>query len=228
MAVSAALIRPLLDLAVARMLEAQHSVPPWSQNAQLDYIPLARADRWVDEVCLTLRDPALGLSALAHVERGAADAVELAAERAGTLIDALLVMARFMTAVNEAAALHLHVHDDCAILVIGSEIHLSYALREYLVGVVALAVARWLGPGEAMELWFARPRPNHASAYRRAFGEIALTFHAPCDALVLPAASLWTEMPHADRKLHSFLVNAAQRLALQSARLSLTTRHDRR
>lgn len=221
--VSAALLRPLLDLAVARMLEAQHSVPSWSQSAELDYVPLARADRWIEEASLTLREPALGLLALARVERGAGDVVELAAENASTLMDALLVMTRFMTAVNEGASLHLHVEDSSAILVIGSEIHLTHALREYLLGVIALAVARWLGPGASMELWFARPRPSHASAYRRAFGEIALNFHAPCDALALPAASLWTEMPRADRRLHSLLVNAAQRMALRSARLRLAT-----
>ena len=223
--VSAALIRPLLDLAAARMLDAQHSVPAWSQSAQLDYVPLARADRWIEEACLTLRDPTLGLSALARVERGAADVVELAAERAATLMDALLVLTRFMTAVNEAAVLHLYVQDGSAILVIGSEIYLTHALREYLLGVVALTAARWLGPDAGLEVWFARPRPSHTSAYRHAFGESALAFHAACDALVLPAASLWVEMPNADRRLHTFLVNAAQRLALRSARLSLSTHY---
>jgi hypothetical protein len=38
-------------------------------------------------------------------------------------------------------------------------------------------------------------------------------FHAPCDAIVIPAARLREPMPFADPKLHDFLVRLAQRVA---------------
>ncbi len=216
--VSTALLQPLFELAAARMLAARCSVPPWSQSPHRHHLPLLLADRWVERVSMLLREPALGLMALANVEKSAGNVVELAAERAPHLVDALLVMARLATTVNEGASIHLRIQRGFAILSIGSLLKLSRTLRDYLVGSLSLSVARWLAPGTRMEVWFAGPRPSYSPAYRRALGEVSVSFCAPYDALVLPASALQTAMPLADLKLHDFLVRATERLALGSAR----------
>jgi hypothetical protein len=216
--VSSAVIRPLLNLVVARMLDAQCAVPGWALRPHPRHLSLLRADRWIEDASVVLREPALGLMALAHVERGVGDVVEFAAERAPQVIDALLVMTRLMTTVNEAASVHLCIEGGSVVMAIGSHLNLSNALRDYFVGSLALAVSRWIGSEIEMEVWFTGARPSYSSAYRRALGEIAVGFGAPCDALVLPTSSLMAAMPLADRNLHNFLVGIAQRFDLGCSR----------
>jgi Arabinose-binding domain of AraC transcription regulator, N-term len=205
-------LRPLLELAALRSSERQSKLPVWLQRSDLDRVPLLRADRWIEEVSATLREPALGLLALANVQRGLGQVVELAAECADTLHDALLVLARHIGVVNEAASFHLHREGSNAVLVLGSKLLLSHALRDYLSGSLALAVARWLGSPAGIALWFAGQRPTYALSYRSALPDISVGFHAPCDALVVPVASLDARLPLSDPKLHDFLVRLAQRM----------------
>lgn len=211
--VSLEMLRPVLDLAIVRLLEKQGKVPAWTQRADVERMPLVRVDRWIEEVSASLREPALGLLALVNVQRGWGQVVELAAERAPTVKDALLVLARHIGLLNEAASFHLHVQGEKALLVMGSRLLMSHAMRDYLAGSFALSVARWLGSRSGLELWFAGPRPTYALSYRSALGEISVGFYAPCDALVLPAALLEQPLPLADAKLHDFLLRLAQRVA---------------
>jgi hypothetical protein len=210
-------LRPLLELAALRSTERQGKLPAWLQRGDLERMPLLRADRWIEEVSATLREPALGLLALAQVQRGLGQVVELAAECADTLHDALLVLARHSTVVNEAASFHLHHEGPHAVLVLGSKLLLSHALRDYLSGLIALTVARWLGSPAGIALWFAGPRPTYALSYRSALPDVSVGFHAPCDALVVPVASLNAPLPLRDPKLHDFLVRLARRLGATSA-----------
>lgn len=212
--VSSALLRPLFELGAARMLDARREPPSLSQSADGRHLSLLLADRWVEEVVMRLREPALGLMALENVKRGGGSVVELAAERAPRLMDALLMLVRLSAAENEAASLHLHIHGGSAILSVGSLLKLSHSLRDFLVGSLSLSVSRWLPPGTRMDVWFAGPRPSYSPAYRHALGEVSVGFCAPYDALVLPTASLHHAMPLADPKLHDFLVRVARRIAL--------------
>lgn len=209
--VSADSIRPLLSLAVTRTLEGQGKLPPWSQGAGAERILLQRADRWIEEVSAMLREPALGLLALNDVERGAGSLVELAAECAPTLGDALLVFAKQVTLVNEAASFHLHVQGGEAILVMQYRFLLSRTLRDFFAGYMASTVARWLGSASELKLWFYGPRPTHALAYRSALRDVTVGFYTPCDALVLPFSLLRTPMPGADDRLHDFLSRLTER-----------------
>lgn len=218
--VSSELLRPLLDLAAQRAEERGGKLPAWVSRTDIDRVPLLRADRWIEEVSATLREPALGLLALSDVQRGLGQLVELAAECADTVHDALLVLARHIAIINEAASFHLHIEGPNAVLVMGSKLLLSHALRDYLSGVVALFVARLIGTPASIELWFSGQRPTYALSYRSALRDMSVGFHAPCDALVIPAAFLSAPLPSADAKLHDFLQRLAQRVERSSATLA--------
>jgi hypothetical protein len=204
-------IRPLVNLATLRSQEREGKVPMWSQRPEVDHVSLLRADRWIEEVSASVREPALGLLALADLQRGAGQVVELAAESSDTLGEALLVIAHNVAILNEAASYHLHIEGPAAVLVMESKLLLSHTMRDYLAGAMASLVARWLGSYAGIELWFAGPRPTYALAYRTALPDISFGFHAPCDALVIPAASLHRRLPLADPKLQDFLLRLAQR-----------------
>lgn len=215
--VSTELLRPLLDLAARRAEERHGKLPAWISRTDIDRMPLLRADRWIEEVSATLREPALGLLALSEVERGLGQLVELAAECAPTVYDALMVLARHVSIINEAASFHLHMEGPNAVLVLGSKLLLSHTMRDYLSGLVALFVARLTGSATGIELWFSGQRPTYALSYRSALADMSVGFHAPCDALVIPAAYLRAPLPVADVKLHDFLLRLAQRLERSSA-----------
>jgi Arabinose-binding domain of AraC transcription regulator, N-term len=209
-------IRPALDLAAVRLRRERRKVPNWTQRAELEHVPLSRADRWIEEASAILREPALGLLALAKLERGAGNVVEMAAECAETLRDALLVLTRHALLLNEAARFHLYLEGTRAILVMGSRVSLSHAMRDFLAGSMALSVARWLGSGQDIELWFAGTRPTYAPAYRSALRDISVGFYAPCDAIVVPIARLSAPLVRADRKRHDFMLRLASRMASAS------------
>jgi hypothetical protein len=212
--VSTDAIRPLLALVLSCASEEQEKLPSTLRQAVVaERILLQRADRWLEELSATLREPALGLVALAALERGTGGLAELAAESSNTLGQALLALTRHAALLNESASFHLHVQGAEAVLVMQYRVSLSRTLRDFFAGYVALSVARWLGSPTESTLWFYGPRPTHVLAYRRALPDVSVTFEAPCDAFVLPASALRTRLRSADPKLHAFLTRAADHVA---------------
>lgn len=205
----------LLAAVRARALSEKAEVPGWISSAQAPGVSLERTERWLEAVGAKLREPALGLHGLARVERGTGGLAELAAECADTLGDALLAFVSHVRLISQAASFHLHRQDAEAILVMRYRVRHSRVLRDFLAGYLALTVARWLDGGENLQLWFAGDRPTHSLAYRRALGEIAVGFQAPCDALAFPAVLLHRPMPRADSKLHDFLITIARHSSLR-------------
>jgi len=210
--VSTGVIRPLLELALNRAADRQYARPIWTRSLEAQRIPLERAGRWIEEVSSTLREPALGLSALTKLERGAGDLPELAAECAQTLGDALSVLTRYVSILNEAASFHLHVQGETAIFTMQYRSLPSRVLRDFFAGFVALAVRRWLGVPTDLALHFAGPRPAYGHAYRSALPDMSIGFAAPCDALVLSASTLRLPLLLADAKRHAFLLGITNRV----------------
>lgn len=223
--VSLRVLRPILRQALgsASMQNENESLAHWNALDEQTRVPLQDVNTWLEDVADWLRDPALGLHALLQLERGTGDVVELAAECAPTLGDALSFFAKHMCVLSDTAQFHLHTHGDVAVLSMRSGVPVCRVLRDYQAGSLVLAMQSWIGETQGLSVRFRGREPLHANTYKTLLPGVPVTFHASCDALVFPAALLQTPMPRHAPKLHSLLARYAERTAAElSAGFSIT------
>ena len=217
-------LRPIVQHVRMRAQGYSQRFDHWNNLHDDDRVPVEMADSWLGEASRWLRDPALGLHALTELKRGCGDVVELAAECAPTLGDALSTVIRYAHLLCEAADFHLHVAQDIAALELRYTVGLSHVMRDFVAGALVHALRSWLGGVSDFELWFAGTMPTRASVYEAALSPIHVHFGASSDCIVFPAALLNTPLQTADKALHGVLLRSAE--SLVSARSSVTSLSD--
>lgn len=194
---------------------ASAGLEPWKGMIDEARVPLAAVDAWLHEVGQRLATPALGLAALRHLARGDGDVVELGAECAATVGDALCFFARHASVLSDAASFHVHSNGRFAVLALLTNAPVGRALREYRAAALALGARHWSGLEVGWALWFSGPEPTYAAHYRSALPGIDVEFNAPFDALVLPAQRLEAPLPRSNPNLHAHLKRYAERLSAE-------------
>jgi AraC-like DNA-binding protein len=217
-------LRPIIQHVRMRAQGYSQRFDHWNNLHDDDRVPVEMADAWLGEASRWLRDPALGLHALTELKRGCGDVVELAAECAPTLGDALNTVIRYAHLLCEAADFHLHIGQDVAALELRYTVTLSHVMRDFVAGAMVHALRSWLGGVSDFELWFAGSMPTRASVYEAALSPLRVHFGASSDAVVFPAALLNTPLQTADRALHAVLLRSAE--SLVSARSNVTSLSD--
>src|SRR5688572_20985648 len=138
-------LRPIIHHVRMRAQGYSQRFDHWNNLHDDDRVPVEMADNWLGEASRWLRDPALGLHALTELKRGAGDVVELAAECAPTLGEALGTVIRYAHLLCEAADFHLHVGQDVAALELRYGVTLSHVMRDFVAGALVHALRSWLG-----------------------------------------------------------------------------------
>jgi AraC-like DNA-binding protein len=180
-------------------------------------VALSLFNGWLDDASHLLRDPGIGLRALAHLERGVGDVVELGASSAATLADALTFLARHVRILNEAADFALCVEADVARFELRSQVQVSRALRDFQMGAVVFALAKWLPEAPQVQVWFAYREPHDAALHRALFAPNRVHFDAPCDRIVLKTSTLAQPLRSQDAAMHGVLSRYAERLAREQS-----------
>jgi AraC-like DNA-binding protein len=205
--------RPLLRHVRVRLPSHTDRLAQWDQLDDEDRVSVQVADAWLVEASRWLRDPLLGLNALTTLTRGAGDVVELAAECAATLGDALATLTRYAHLVYEAADFHLRSSGRSSVLELRYTLPVSHLTSDYVAGLVVHGLRQWLGSIADVELWFKDASARRAPAYEAAFAPVSVRFGTSVDALVFPSALLDAPLRGAHRIRHGVLMRFAESLA---------------
>jgi AraC-like DNA-binding protein len=205
--------RPLLRHVRVRLPSHSDRLAQWDQLDDEDLVSAQAADAWLVEASRWLRDPLLGLNALTALMRGAGDVVELAAECAATLGEALSTLTRYAHLVYEAADFHLRSNARHTALELHYTVPVSHLTSDYVAGLLVHGLRQWLGSIAGVQLWFKDAGARRTAAYEAAFAPVSAHFGTSVDALVFPSALLDTPLRGADPIRHRVLLRFAESLA---------------
>lgn len=183
-------------------------------------IPVREALGWLDLLVQLMRDPDMGLHAVAHLQPGAGDVLEFAARSAATLRDALNSVVRYVRILNEAAEYTIATRENVVVLELHSRVPLTRQAADFQMGTLVAALHTWLGELDNYEVWFAHAAPADLTAYREVFSSAQVRFDVEYDTLILNAALLDAPLKFTDEALHKFLVRQADQLVTQHSRES--------
>jgi AraC-like DNA-binding protein len=183
------------------------------QLADDERISLSEFQAWLEHAADVLHDPGVGLRALAHLERGDGDIVEVGAESAETLSDALTFLSAHARILNEAADFQLWIDGQFASLELRSRCKLSRAMLDFQAGAVLHALYNWLGDVSDFQVWLTYPAPEHPELHRAVFAPSLVRFDAPCDAIVFKSYRLNQKLTSSDPAMHALLRRCAEQMA---------------
>ena len=206
------LLRPFLDW-------SSQLPPPYTTRLrglrELAYgerVSLAAFQAWLEHASELLREPNVGLRALSHMARGDGDIVEVGAESAETLGEALNFLVGHARILNQAADFQLWIDGQFASLELRSRVKLSRSMLDFQAGAVFHAVYNWLGDVSDFQIWFSYPAPPHADLHRAIFAPGLVRFDAPCDAIVFKSYRLNQRLVSADATRHAVLRRCAEQM----------------
>lgn len=209
------LLRPFVDWSAQLPPHLGSRLRSLSQAAEGERISLSAFMAWLDHAEHVLHDPGVGLRAIAHLSRGDGDIVEVGAECAETLSDALNFLASHARILNEAADFQLWIDGQFASLELRSRSRLSRAMLDFQAGAVLHALYNWLGDTSDFQVWFACPAPEHPELHRAIFAPALVRFDAPCDAIVFKSYRLNQRLTSADPARFSVLKRAAAQMVAE-------------
>jgi AraC-like DNA-binding protein len=158
-------------------------------------------------------DPAIGLHAAEHIERGDFDVLEFAAMSSATIREAIATANRYLRLVHDAAEFTLETKGDKSIwrFRVLPDLPLPPTAVEYFMAIFVILGRQYVKEGDALAhetVLFTHERPSDVSVHERIFGPTVL-FGQRENALVFPTAALERPMARADPPLKALLEGMA-------------------
>jgi AraC-like DNA-binding protein len=147
-------------------------------------------------------DPALGLRAGEVIEPGDFDVLEYAAQSCTTLREAIGCVSRYVRLLSDVAEISLVESGETATLRFRIDASVPPAANDFVVALFVMKARRDTAIQDLVtEVQFAHPPTTYVAEYARVFGTKAITFAAPCNAIVMRRERLDTPMQRANPRV---------------------------